>query len=1128
MSKISPDGNVKSDTFNDFSLFSLNNINIGQYTAKIIQGGNNVILGHNACKIAVNINNSIFVGDDAGVNIVNGSSNISIGSDNATDINNSINIGYNTITTDNSITIGDNLINKGEINIGYSNSQLAINNSNITINDFKAGDITTIGFFNNNQNNNNNNIIIGNYNSNININIGTSNTSTNSNAIVIGENVANDNFSLNINNLICTLETDGNDNNNNQKLIYIGVGIYRNIPIVIGSVLNENNTDNNDINKLLIQGSLNTNKLTIKNNNNLSITLKGNNNAPDIIYYLPPIPTDIQNLFLTTNKNGLLEWKETTNDMITTIITSGDIICANMNATNIQGFGYFITNINLENNTTDDIKEGLNNIYFNNRLITNIFYDIIKSITTDDIKGSLTTNIYYSEELYKTNFYKNIKLINTDNINEGNYKFYKLNDFYNYPLNHLFNITTDSISQGSNNLYYSENNFNKYSNQIINNLKEGNSNLYYTNTRFQSVFTNYISSNSTEILKEGSNNLYYNLNYVNSNININVDNLITDRIKEGSSNLYITDFRLGTFFNANIPTSDKIKEGSYNLYYNSISNIEINSDLIRQGSNNSYFLNVNNNITNTITRNTTTDNYKQGSSNVYLREKVLLDQYDTYLKNDITADNLIENENNYKFITNNFYNNDLIINGFIKASNVNDIDINIDALSIIKDELSIGPLTEVINTYDFNAFYFNSPLSNIELNYKIDNTVDSNPNVPFIVIENRVGINNASPIFNLQVGTGADTAFFSKIHMADSDIMSGNYGVLLSGSNNQINGHDFKIQTRNNPTSDFADSFIITSSGLVGIGNNKPQSLLHLNISQADTEIAIKMTDNTTGHADTNGFTIKKDNIQNGIIWNYENANLIFGTNNTERFKIANNGNCFINVPANYNQSINGYNQKLTLAGTSTGTNWGQLFIYDTTVNADLNYVGLIIKADYQNNHCAIQSDKQGLQIQTPLLLNPRGNNVGIGIYNPVEKLHVSGNIVATGNITSSFSDNRLKTITSKITNAMDVISHLNGYKFILNETANKYGLNDNYDNNENEKELIGLMAQEVQEVIPEIVSLAPFDIDKNKDGKLISKSGNNYLSIQYDKIIPYLIEAIKELKAENEIIKRQIKNINE
>jgi len=1121
MSKISPDGNVKSDTFNDFSLFSLNNINIGQYTAKIIQGGNNVILGNSACKIAVNVNNSTYVGYEAGLNIVDGTSNISIGSENSilNALTNNINIGYNTTLNSNAITVGDNLINDTNINIGYSNNQLKQNDSNIIINDFKIGNITNIGF-NNNNIDDNYKIIIGNYNetSNICINIGTSNKNNynNNNSLVIGNNIDNiNNFSLNINNLICVNEND------NNKIIYIGVGIYRNIPIVIGSVVDNNQIADNNQPNFLIKGSLNTNKIIIKNDNNLSITLNGNDNSPNIIYYLPPIPTDIQNLFLTTNKNGYLEWKEITNDMITTIITSGDFICNNMNATNIQGFGYFITNINTEDNTSDDIKEGLRNIYFNSRLITNVFYEIISSITTDDIKSSLTSNIYYSDELYKLNFNRNIDAINTDYINENNIRFYKLNDFYNYPLNHLFNITTDSIKQGSNNLYYSENNFNKYSNQIINHLKEGNSNLYYTNNRFQNVFNNYISSNTTSFLPEGSNNLYYNYNFIESNINFNISNLITDRIREGQSNLYITDFRLETYFYSNIPITDNIKADSNFKYFNSINEIEINNNFIAEGTSNKYFVNTNNNINNTITINTNTDTYKQGSSNIYLRENVITNQFTNYLINDITTDVITENKNN--FITNNFYNNDLIIKGFIKASNVNDIDINVNNLNLALAEPSIGVLTEVINTYDFNALYLNSQLSNIEIKYKADNDSNFNSNVPFIVIENRVGINNTNPIFNLQVGTGNDTAFFSKIHLADSDIGTGEYGIMIIGSNNQVNGHNLKIQTRNEPLGIFTDSFIINSSGNIGIGNNNPQSLLHLNVSTVNADISLRFTDNTTGHTNTDGLTLKKDNLQNGILWNYENSSLIFGTNNNERFKIANNGNCFINVPSTYNQSISGYNQKLTIAGSGIGTNWGQLFIYDTNIN-DLNYLGLIFKADNANNHCSIQSDKQGSTIQTPLLLNPRGNNVGIGINNPLEKLHVSGNITATGNITSSFSDKRLKTITSHITNALDVIDNINGYKYKLNHIANCYGLNDNdNDNDEDNNDLIGLIAQEVQSVIPEVVSLAPFDREKDKNGKIISKSGYNYLSIQYERIIPYLIEAIKELKEENKKIKEKV-----
>jgi len=83
MNKIGPDGVATTDIFNDFSIFSLNNINIGQYAAKILQGSNNTILGQNAGKLAVKVNNSIFLGNDAGISVLNGTNNISIGSENS-------------------------------------------------------------------------------------------------------------------------------------------------------------------------------------------------------------------------------------------------------------------------------------------------------------------------------------------------------------------------------------------------------------------------------------------------------------------------------------------------------------------------------------------------------------------------------------------------------------------------------------------------------------------------------------------------------------------------------------------------------------------------------------------------------------------------------------------------------------------------------------------------------------------------------------------------------------------------------------------------------------------------------------------------------------------------------------
>jgi hypothetical protein len=145
--------------------------------------------------------------------------------------------------------------------------------------------------------------------------------------------------------------------------------------------------------------------------------------------------------------------------------------------------------------------------------------------------------------------------------------------------------------------------------------------------------------------------------------------------------------------------------------------------------------------------------------------------------------------------------------------------------------------------------------------------------------------------------------------------------------------------------------------------------------------------------------------------------------------------------------------------------------------------------------------------------------NVGIGKTNPLQKLDVIGNIIATGEIISSFSDIRLKTITSTITNALELITNINGFKYKPNDIAKSFGYTD-------DKELVGINAQEVLNYIPEIVSLAPFDTDIDINGNQKSKSGQHYLTLQYEKLVPYLIEAIKELKRENEKLNNRLKRI--
>ena len=140
---------------------------------------------------------------------------------------------------------------------------------------------------------------------------------------------------------------------------------------------------------------------------------------------------------------------------------------------------------------------------------------------------------------------------------------------------------------------------------------------------------------------------------------------------------------------------------------------------------------------------------------------------------------------------------------------------------------------------------------------------------------------------------------------------------------------------------------------------------------------------------------------------------------------------------------------------------------------------------------------------------------VGIGTLNPSAKLHVVGDIVSTGNITAYYSDERLKTKIGLIKNPLDVINKLNGFYYKPNEIAHKNGVT------KTETE-IGLSAQDVQRVLPELVKLAPFDMEQDKNGNIVSKSGSNYLTVQYERLVPVLVESIKELNRKNEVLEKE------
>jgi hypothetical protein len=126
------------------------------------------------------------------------------------------------------------------------------------------------------------------------------------------------------------------------------------------------------------------------------------------------------------------------------------------------------------------------------------------------------------------------------------------------------------------------------------------------------------------------------------------------------------------------------------------------------------------------------------------------------------------------------------------------------------------------------------------------------------------------------------------------------------------------------------------------------------------------------------------------------------------------------------------------------------------------------------------------------------GGNVGIGTATPNSKLSVIGTISASGNVTVGgalrsvgdviaffTSDARLKDNAKPIESALEKVKKISGIEF---DWSDKQSVHTGHD--------VGVLAQEIETVLPEAVTT-------REDG---------YKAVKYEKIIPLLIEAIKEL----------------
>ena len=378
-----------------------------------------------------------------------------------------------------------------------------------------------------------------------------------------------------------------------------------------------------------------------------------------------------------------------------------------------------------------------------------------------------------------------------------------------------------------------------------------------------------------------------------------------------------------------------------------------------------------------------------------------------------------------------------------------------------------------------------------------------------LVGNNRVGVNTTSPDYTFDVNGSVGIAQNNYLTWHNG---SGTAACRIYGDSNKhlrfYNGTTERVR--------------FNSSGYVGIGVTSPSRKLHVGASHIRTD---------SGYGIEFGSTTRRVYADSSYTYLAASSTVNIKCDSSGRVGIKNRTPSYdLDVAGNVRTSGDFYSGYGTTAG-------GSINIYNnTTRNIHLsrssssyfnNNVGIgiqnpshkLVVANGSNGGIEMNSDGSGTYIQSYNRSGTAGyknlriihgsgsagvttfttaGRVGIGDSTPSYTLDVAGTIRATGDVIA-YSDERVKENITTIDNALDIISSIRGVRY------NKKGESDTK---------IGVIAQEVEQVLPEVIEDAPGD--------------NDYKTVKYERMIPLLIESIKEQQTQIEQLKQEIQQLKQ
>lgn len=352
---------------------------------------------------------------------------------------------------------------------------------------------------------------------------------------------------------------------------------------------------------------------------------------------------------------------------------------------------------------------------------------------------------------------------------------------------------------------------------------------------------------------------------------------------------------------------------------------------------------------------------------------------------------------------------------------------------------------------------------------------------------------------NTQVGDGSQIVFTSGTSTSGAAIAG--YGTALNQADLVFksggNSETMRLDSSGNLTI-VAGSHTAANAGLTinsPVSNtfNHAINAFSANLTAGESILKVLGKSGSTKNAGYLGYTWNADaSNENYVHLSHWGSNYLL--------KVYGNGNTMVNNHIWFNGSgdWNNYNEGIRMA-----------------VQSGNNHAVIAWGAGSAGNVTSGGLPAHSMLYSTASNLYTQRNTAGSTIYS----LTNAGALSIVGSLSQNTSDERLKENITVIPNAITKLKGIRGVTFDWKETTpDKMALEVPSSGHD-----VGVLAQEVQAVLPEAVSLAPFDTssetysenDIDADVPMgDSKTGQNYLTVDYQKLVPLLIESIKELEA--------------